>query len=78
MREKSPIKQKLAVTYGEGFPGGELGSNIVDIVHQRIFAGSSVRATLVELSLQMRGEEQIDQVVQGLRQRDYEVDLSTN
>ncbi len=54
---------------------GELGSNIMDIVHQRTFGGSSVRDTLVELSLQMRGEEQIDQVVSGLRERGYEVVL---
>lgn len=54
---------------------GELDSNIVDIVHQRAFGGSSVRATLVELSLQMRGEEQVDQVVQGLRARGYDVAL---
>ncbi|MCB1684344.1 MAG: threonine ammonia-lyase [Pseudomonadales bacterium] len=54
---------------------GELDSNIVDIVHQRAFGGSSVRATLVELSLQMRGEEQVDQVVTGLQARGYDVSL---
>jgi threonine dehydratase len=52
---------------------GELDSNIMDIVHQRTFGGSSVRSTMVELSLQMRGEEQIDQVVDGLRGAGYEV-----
>ena len=54
---------------------GEFDSNIMDIVHQRTFGGSSVRATLVELSLQMRGEEQVDQVLAGLRERGYEVAL---
>ena len=54
---------------------GEFDSNIIDIVHQRTFGGSSVRATLVELALQMRGEEQIDEVVDGLRRRGYEVAL---
>ena len=54
---------------------GELDSNIVDIVHQRAFGGSSVRATLVELSLQMRGEEQIDAVIESLRSSSYEVTL---
>jgi threonine dehydratase len=54
---------------------GEFDSNIIDIVHQRTFGGSSVRATLVELALQMRGEEQIDEVVDGLRGRGYEVAL---
>jgi len=52
---------------------GEFDSNIIDIVHQRTFGASSVRATLVELSLQMRGEEQIDQLVTGLSQAGYEV-----
>ena len=36
---------------------GELDSNIVDIVHQRAFRASSVRASVVELVLEMRGEE---------------------
>ncbi|MEM8768915.1 MAG: threonine ammonia-lyase [Pseudomonadota bacterium] len=54
---------------------GEFDSNIIDIVQERTFGGSSVRATLVELSLQMRGEEQIDQVVAGLESRGYEVAL---
>jgi len=34
-----------------------------------------VRATLVELSLQMRGEEQIDAVIESLRRSSYEVTL---
>jgi predicted amino acid-binding ACT domain protein len=44
----------------------ELDSNIVEIEHQRAFAGSSVRSTVVELVLQMRGEEQADQVLAAL------------
>jgi threonine dehydratase len=48
---------------------GELDSNIVDIVHQRAFGGSSVRAAIVDLVLQMRGEEQADQVLKALRDR---------
>ncbi len=54
---------------------GEFGSNIIDIAQERTFGGSSVRATLVDLSLQMRGEEQIDHVVDGLEARGYEVQL---
>jgi threonine dehydratase len=54
---------------------GELDSNIVDIEHQRAFGGSSVRSTLVDLVLQMRGEEQIDRVVAALNERGYEVRL---
>ena len=54
---------------------GELDSNIVDIAHQRAFGGSSVRSTLVDLVLQMRGEEQIERVVAALTERGYEVQL---
>ena len=54
---------------------GELDSNIVDIVHQRAFGTSSVRATVVELVLQMRGEEQVDAVVGSLREAGYDVRL---
>ena len=56
---------------------GQLDSNIVDIVHQRTFGGSSVRATVVELVLQMRGEEQAGQVLRALRDRGYEAMLRT-
>jgi threonine dehydratase len=54
----------------------DLDSNIVEIDHQRAFGGSSVRSTVVELSLQMRGEEQVDEVISGLRDYGYEVQLS--
>jgi hypothetical protein len=45
----------------------------MDIEHQRAFGGSSVRATVVELVLQMRGEEQQDNVVQALEAAGYQV-----
>ena len=52
---------------------GDLDSNIMDISHQRAFGGSSVRATVVELVLQMRGEEQQDNVTQALEAKGYDV-----
>ena len=52
---------------------GELDSNIVDIQHQRAFGVSSVRATMVELVLLMRGEEQKGNVTQVLEDQGYEV-----
>jgi threonine dehydratase len=55
---------------------GELDSNIVEISHQRTFGGSSVRATLVELVLQMRGEEQIERVTAALKNRGYQFRLA--
>lgn len=52
---------------------GELSSNIIDIEQRRTFEGSSVRTTVVEVSLQMRGEEQLEEVLAGLRADGYEV-----
>lgn len=54
---------------------GELDSNIIDIQHQRAFGSSSVRATIVELVLQMRGEEQVEQVLGSLAKAGYEAKL---
>lgn len=54
---------------------GELDSNIIDIVHQRAFAGSSARAAVVDFTLQMRGEEQADQVVEALAAHGLEVKM---
>ena len=51
---------------------GDLDSNIVDIVHQRSFHASSARTTLIQFELQMRGEEQVEQVVASLRAAGYE------
>ncbi len=51
---------------------GELDSNIIDIEHQRAFGGSSVRAAIVYLVLQMRGEEQQDQVLAALHARGFD------
>lgn len=50
---------------------GELDSNIIDIQHQRAFSGASVRATGVDFVLQMRGAEQVDQVVDTLHRQGY-------
>jgi len=52
---------------------GEMDSNIVEIHHQRTFDASSVKATVIELVLQMRGEEQEDHVVKALMDAGYSV-----
>jgi len=54
----------------------DLDSNIVEIQHQRMFASTSVRATLVEVVLQLRGEEQVEQILEALAGRGYEASLS--
>ena len=53
---------------------GELDSNIIDLTHQRAFGGSSVRAAVVELVLQLRGEEQVDQVLNALVARGFDAE----
>ena len=55
---------------------GRLDSNIIEIVHQRAFGASSVRATVVELVLQMRGEEQSGQVLDALKAQGYSAQLT--
>ena len=55
---------------------GDLDSNIVDVVHQRAFAASSVRATRIEFVLQMRGEEQVEVVIKTLKEAGYDAQLA--
>lgn len=55
---------------------GDLDSNIVDVVHQRAFGTSSVRATRIEFVLQMRGEEQVEVVIKSLREAGYDAQLA--
>lgn len=45
---------------------GELGGNIVELEHHRAFAGSTVRATQIELSLQLRGEAELAAMINAL------------
>ena len=54
---------------------GEHDSNIMEIDHQRAFGGSSVRTTIVELELQMRGEEQAHQLIAALVAAGYEASI---
>ncbi|KPK16163.1 MAG: threonine dehydratase [Myxococcales bacterium SG8_38] len=54
---------------------GELDSNIVEISHQRAFGASSARAAVVEMVLQLRGEEQAEQVLDALGRRGLEAQL---
>ncbi len=55
---------------------GDLDSNIVDVVHQRAFGTSSVRATRIEFVLQMRGEEQAGVVIRTLKEAGYDAQLA--
>jgi len=51
---------------------GELGGNIVELEHQRAFAASNVRATEIELSLQLRGEAELEALLGALNTMGYE------
>ena len=51
---------------------GELHSNILEISHQRAFDASSARAAIVNMVLQLRGEEEADQVLAALSARGFD------
>lgn len=51
----------------------DLDSNIVEIRHQRLLDSGSVRSTMVELLLQLRGEEQAGEIRAALVARGYAV-----
>ena len=51
---------------------GELHSNIMEISHQRAFDASSARAAIVNMVLQLRGEEEADQVLAALSARGFD------
>ncbi len=54
---------------------GELHSNIMEISHQRVFDASSARAAIVNMVLQLRGEEEAEQVLEALSARGFDAHL---
>jgi threonine dehydratase len=54
---------------------GELQSNIMEISHQRAFDASSARAAIVNMVLQLRGEEEAEQVLEALSARGFDARL---
>ncbi len=54
---------------------GDLDSNIMEISHQRVFGGSSARSAIVDMVLQLRGEEQAEQVLAALARRGFDAEL---
>lgn len=51
---------------------GESGCNIVELEHQRAFAGSSVRTTQIELEVQLRDQAQLADLLALLEQAGYQ------
>jgi threonine dehydratase len=54
---------------------GELHSNIMEISHQRAFGASSARTAIVDMVLQLRGEEQAEEVLNALSARGFDARL---
>jgi len=54
---------------------GELHSNIMEISHQRAFDASSARAAIVNMVLQLRGEEEAEQVLEALSAQGFDARL---
>jgi threonine dehydratase len=54
---------------------GELHSNIMEIIHHRAFGASSARAAIVDMVLQLRGEEEAEHVLDALRARGFNARL---
>ena len=55
----------------------DMDSNIVDVYHRRSFGNSTLDATLLELTIQLRGSDDKQSVVQQLSERGYEVREAT-
>ncbi|MBW2686669.1 MAG: ACT domain-containing protein, partial [Deltaproteobacteria bacterium] len=54
---------------------GELHSNIMEIIHHRAFGASSARAAIVDMVLQLRGEEEAEHVLDALRAHGFNARL---
>jgi threonine dehydratase len=55
---------------------GDMGANIVEVAHQRLFTDLSVKSTALELAVETRGREHADQLAAALRQAGYPVRLN--
>lgn len=54
---------------------GELGANILHIVHDRLSSGLPLTQSRVHLSLETRGPEHNEQIIRRLRRDDYPIDV---
>jgi threonine dehydratase len=55
---------------------GDMGANIVEVAHQRLFTDLSVKSTALELAVETRGREHATQLAAALRQAGYPVRLN--
>jgi threonine dehydratase len=53
---------------------GDLGGNIVEVQHQRMFSDLSSKRTVLEVAVETRDRAHIDELVAALRRAGYHVD----
>jgi len=57
---------------------GEVGANIVEVSHQRIFSDLPAKATLLELVIETRDRDHLNEAVARLKGAGFEVEVRTN
>jgi threonine dehydratase len=57
---------------------GEAGANIVEVTHQRTFSDLPAKAALLEVVIETRDRQHLDETVAKLRAAGFEVDVQTN
>jgi threonine dehydratase len=57
---------------------GEVGANIVEVSHQRTFSDLPAKGTLLEVVIETRDREHLNETVSRLRTAGFEVEVQTN
>ncbi len=57
---------------------GEVGANIVEVYHQRIFSDLPAKAALLELVIETRDRDHLNETVASLKRAGFEVEVRTN
>jgi len=57
---------------------GELGANIVEVYHQRIFSDLPAKAALLEVVIETRDRDHLNETVKSLKAAGFEVEVRTN
>ena len=57
---------------------GEAGANIVEVYHQRIFSDLPAKAALLELVIETRDRDHLNETVKRLKQAGFEVEVRSN
>ena len=57
---------------------GEVGANIVEVYHQRIFSDLPAKAALLELVIETRDRDHLNETVTSLKRAGFEVEVRTN